>query len=137
MAHYFLGQVYVQLGRLDDAVSELETAIGLSGETPEMVATLAHAHAVAGRHEKAKEMITTLRDRSSERFVSPALIAQVYAGLGETDLAFDWLENGYVVKAPEMMWIGVRPVFQALAADPRMDDLRSRIGLQISANSCG
>ena len=135
MAHYFLGQVYVQEGRLDDAVSELETAMGLSGDTPEMTAALAHAHAVAGKRAKAEAMIKNLRDRSSERFVSPALIAQVYAGLGETDLAFDWLENGYVAKAPEMMWIGVRPVFQALAADPRMDDLRSRIGLQMSANS--
>ena len=40
-----------------------------------------------------------------------------------------------MAKAPEMMWIGVRPVFRALAADPRMDDLQSRIGLQMAANS--
>ena len=129
MAHYFLGQVYVQVGRFDDAVSELQTAVDLSGDTPEIVAAQAHVHAVAGRRAEAESMIAELRNRSADRFVSPALIAQIYTGLGELDLAFDWLEKAYEARAPELMWIAVRPVFQPLSDDPRKNDLCERVGV--------
>jgi hypothetical protein len=55
-------------------------------------------------------------------------IAQTYAGLGEVDHAFEWLERAYA----EGCWLGtlkVAPVFDGLRGDPRFARLLQRAGL--------
>ena len=58
MAHYFLGLAYVQKQMHKDAIAELERAESLTGRSPEVVAALGHAHAMAGEGDKALELPT-------------------------------------------------------------------------------
>src|SRR4029079_5953604 len=44
-------------------------------------APLAHAYAVVGRRTEAETMLRDLQRRSSEGYVSPCMIATIYAGL--------------------------------------------------------
>jgi hypothetical protein len=54
-------------------------------------------------------------------------IALVYAGLNEKDQAFAWLEKAYVARFnPSIL---VRPAFDALRSDLRLQDLLPRLGL--------
>ena len=59
---------------------------------------------------------------------SPWHIATAYAGFGETDEAFAWLERGYRERDPLMILSRVHFVFDRLRSDPRFDDLLRRIG---------
>ncbi len=129
MAHYFLAQVRETIGHLDEAIAGFETAVDLTDRAPEAVAGLAHAHAVAGHRGDAEGLIRALEEQSRERFVSPALIGQVYVGMGDADRAFEHLEEAHALHAPELIWINVRPMFDELTSDPRMADLRRRVGL--------
>jgi hypothetical protein len=56
-------------------------------------------------------------------------VGLIYAGLGEKDQAFAWLEKAYQERHPYMILIKVEPVFQSLHSDPRFADLTRRIGL--------
>jgi hypothetical protein len=60
--------------------------------------------------------------------LSPTLIAQQYARIGETEEAFAWLERGYRERDPGMIYMKAHPFYDPLRSDPRFDDLLRRIG---------
>jgi len=57
-------------------------------------------------------------------------IALIYAGLGEKDQAFAWLEKGYEERSFQMQWLTVEPRWDSLRSDPRFADLLRRMGLK-------
>ena len=57
IAHYFLGQAYLQQGNHADAIAELEQAAALTGRSPEVIAALAHAKASVDLHDPAREIL--------------------------------------------------------------------------------
>jgi len=127
-----LGLAYEQTGRYPEAIAELQQALTLSGGSTLMVAALGHALAAAGRRGEAQEILKKLEETSKERYVSPYSVARIYAALGETDLAFDWLEQGYkqrslfLIHAP----LKVDPAFDFLRSDPRFTELLKKVGLE-------
>ena len=56
-------------------------------------------------------------------------MALVYAGLGEKDEAFDWLEKAYQEHSWELVGLKVHPGFDPLRSDPRFQDIVHRVGL--------
>ena len=129
MAYYFAGQVYERTARYDDAIAAFEQAVQLVGSTPEIVAALGHAHAVAGKRGLAEERIADLTALSQSRYVSAALIALVYTGLDEKTRALEWLEKAIEQRAPELAWLAVRPQFDPLRPKPKFDDLLQAVHL--------
>ena len=57
-------------------------------------------------------------------------MARIYAGLGEKDKAFEWLEKGYEDRSISSADIKVDPTFDPLRSDPRFQDLLRRMNLQ-------
>jgi len=112
-----LGLTYVSARAYDKAFAEFQKAID-SGN-PEVTANLAHAYAVSGRTRKARETLTDLLDRSRETYVSPFDIAVVYAGLGDHDRAFAWLDKAYDERTRPMLSLKVNPRLDPLRSDPR------------------
>jgi len=53
------------------------------------------AYAVFHNKAKAQKLLKELRELSERRFVSAYDFAILYAGLGEKDQAFEWLERAY------------------------------------------
>jgi tetratricopeptide (TPR) repeat protein len=101
----------------------------LSGGNVRHIATLGHAYAVAGKRDEALKILDELQRPAAQKYVSPFFVALIYAGLGEKDQAFAWLEKAYQERHPYMILIKVEPVFQSLHSDPRFADLTRRIGL--------
>jgi tetratricopeptide (TPR) repeat protein len=56
-------------------------------------------------------------------------VAQIYAGIGEKDLAIRWLEQAYEERNPMLAYAKVMPYHDSLRADPRFKALLQRLGL--------
>jgi TolB-like protein/DNA-binding winged helix-turn-helix (wHTH) protein/tetratricopeptide (TPR) repeat protein len=103
--HYFLGVGYEGLGKHEDAIVEYQKAIEQSDTDYDAAAALAHAYAVTGRKAEAKKILRDLELKSTHSYVSPYMIAAIYAGLGDKDRAFEFLKRAY----QEMLGPGVVP----------------------------
>jgi Flp pilus assembly protein TadD len=57
MAHFFLGQTYLQMSRAEDALAALGHASRLSPTSAEFRAGLGHAYAEAGESERARQIL--------------------------------------------------------------------------------
>jgi TolB-like protein/Tfp pilus assembly protein PilF len=117
LAHYWLGVGYEGSGETPQAIPEYQKAVELSQGDSDTTAALAHAYAATGRKADAQEILHKWLRQSETSYVSPYMIATVYAGLAGKDEAFEYLEKAYKERSPDL------PYF--LRADLRIDSLRS------------
>lgn len=78
---------------------------------------------------KALKILDDLLVRSQKNYVSPAHIASIYAGLGEKDRAFAWLEKAYEMRSRSLAWLNVAHEWDNLRSDLRFTDLLRKVGL--------
>lgn len=126
--HWCLGLSYLGKARNTDAILELQKARAL-GEGPIALWALGYAYAIAGRKAEAREVLAELRRQSQDGYVSPYFTAGIYAGLGEKDRAFEWLNKAYEQRdcvTPKM-----DPFLDSLRSDPRFRDLLRRLNLPL------
>jgi tetratricopeptide (TPR) repeat protein len=126
--HAFLGLAYEQKGDWAKAIAELELAYKLDSE-PEALAQLGHAYAVAGRTADARKVLKQLTQQARRQYISAYNFAVLYAGLGERDEAFRWLQK---VKEDRSEWfaaVNVDPRLDALHSDPRFAGVLRSVGL--------
>jgi tetratricopeptide (TPR) repeat protein len=88
---------------------------------------LGYIYGVAGKREKALEILNYYLELSKKEFVWPASIAFIYIGLGEKDKAFEWLEKTYEQREAWLDQLKVDPMFDSLRSDPRFQDLLERM----------
>jgi eukaryotic-like serine/threonine-protein kinase len=127
-ARYGLGLSLVEVGDHVAAVKQLEQAVTASGNSPEMLAALGYALARAGSGDRARSIGGELSTMATRRYVSPLATALVDAGLGEVDRAIRTIEQALDTKPPELIWLGIRPVFDELRADSRFVRVCQTIG---------
>jgi len=136
-AQQFLPAAYEEKGMYDKAVPEFKKAISLLGgrEWSLTRGGLGHLYAVMGKKSEALALIDELKLLAARGYVPSTSIALVYAGLGEKDQAFAWLEKGYEEHAFQMQWLHVEPRWDSLRSDPRFASLTARVGLAHSART--
>ncbi|HET8669863.1 MAG TPA: tetratricopeptide repeat protein [Candidatus Saccharimonadales bacterium] len=127
LAHRYLGLIYEQKGMYAEAISEFHTAESLSGARPLDSGALAHAYAIAGKITEARQILKKVIERSPRVYFPSYDIALIYVGLGEKDLAFDWLERAFEERSPWLIHLNVDPRFDSVRADPRFRDLVDRL----------
>jgi TolB-like protein/DNA-binding winged helix-turn-helix (wHTH) protein/Flp pilus assembly protein TadD len=126
LAHYLLGEAYMQKPMYNDAIAELQKAIEFSGGNTACSAGLAYAYALAGRRNEAVQILNDLKNRSNHGLLNPSEIALIYAGLSDKDQAMSWLGKAYEERFnPSVL---LRPGFDPLRPDPRFQDLLRRVG---------
>jgi serine/threonine protein kinase/Tfp pilus assembly protein PilF len=125
--HLYLGEIFVQKGLFDEAITEFNTAERLSGELWARV-ELAHAYAASHKKAEAEEIIDQL-GRQPVQNVSPYQMAIIYAGLGEKDKAFELMEKAFEQRNHGLVELKVEPMLDSLRLDPRFADLLRRVGL--------
>jgi serine/threonine protein kinase/tetratricopeptide (TPR) repeat protein len=124
-----LGMAYEQKGMYTEAIAELQKAVNASPGSPFALGSLGHAYAVSGEREKARQLLSDLRELSKRRYVSPFDTAVIYAGMGDEERAVEWLEKAFDDRSLEMIFLKVDPRFDRLHADPRFANLLRRMGL--------
>ena len=122
-AHYWLGLAYLETGEPDKALDHLHQAVTLSPDVPKFLAGLGYGYAVSGQREEAQKTLLTLKEMSQTHWVAPYDLAAVYAGLGEKEEAFRWLEEALDTRDIWLPWVNVAPGFQNIREDPRFQEI--------------
>ena len=128
-AHRYLGQVYEANRMYPEALREMRKTLELSSYSPTDIAALGHTYAASGHRNEARKELETLDELAKRRYVSSYGRVLIYAGLGEKDRAFDWLERGFQERSTWMIRLRVDPRLDPLRGDARFTDLMRRVGL--------
>jgi tetratricopeptide (TPR) repeat protein len=124
-----LGWALFLSGRRDEGVAELERASALAPGSTIWLGQLGQAYAMAGREERAREVLRQLEARAGNGFVTPYHLAYVYTGLGEADRAIDCLERAVRERTGAVYGVKGSFLFTALHDHPRFQALLRRMRL--------
>jgi hypothetical protein len=90
---------------------------------------MGNAFARVGRATEARALISQLQKHVQNTGIGRYEIALVYAGLGEKDEAFAWLEKSFVARDKGLTYLKIDPCLDPLRSDSRFHDLVRRVGL--------
>jgi TolB-like protein/DNA-binding winged helix-turn-helix (wHTH) protein/Tfp pilus assembly protein PilF len=128
--HDNLGVGYEATGNLQEAISEYQKASEMSHGDPGPAVALAHVYSAAGRKADAEQILRGLERKSKGTSTSPYTMATIYAGLGENDKAFKFLEKAYAEKSFEMSTdLKSDLLLDNLRPDPRFQSILRRMRL--------
>lgn len=127
--HYALGIGYEGAGKLQEAISEYQNAVELSDGDQNALTYLAHADDAVGHRAEAEKIFHDLERKSKQTDVSPYMMAVTYAGLGDREKAFMFLEKAYRLRDFDLVLLGADLRLDNLHSDPRFQNLLSRVGL--------
>jgi len=127
LAHQLLGHAYLQKGMHADAIASMQRAAALSGARDS--AQLAYIYAATDDHAEARRVLDRLRTGCPRLDALGFHVAMAYAGLGDADEAFRWLEVAYSNRTGFMNLIAVATGFESIRRDRRFADLLCRMGL--------
>jgi tetratricopeptide (TPR) repeat protein len=128
--HLGLGRIYVDQGKFPEAIEELQTALKMLGPGNSYgIDILGYTYARSGKRDEALNVLNRLLALSRQGMSVSVQIAGVYAGLGEKDKAFEWLERGYGERNRFMLDLKVGHYWEGLRADARYTALLKKIGL--------
>ena len=127
----FLAASYEQKGMFEEAITAFHKAITIiqGPEKARAMAGLANVYAVSGRKNEAHKILAELQKFSEHGYVPATDTALIYAGLGDKDKTFAWLDKAYEEHSFALSNLNVEPRFDPLRSDPRFADLLRRIGL--------
>ena len=89
---------------------------------------------MAGKDAEAREILAEFAAESKTRYVSPEWPAVIYAALGETETALEYLEKAWEIRAVQLLGLGVDPNFDPLRSEPKFIEILEKSGM---ANSAG
>jgi hypothetical protein len=84
---------------------------------------------MAGQPTRAREVLRKLEVRAQDAYVSPYHFAYVWAGLGDTDRAMDWLERAVAERTGPAYGIKGSFLLAPLRAHPRFQALLRQMKL--------
>jgi tetratricopeptide (TPR) repeat protein len=123
-----LADVYLALGRHDDALAMLENGRRTGGDTPRQSEGFAVVLAATGRRAEATEILARFKDRAARGDEQVAYrIALIETALGHNDEAIAWLERAYAERSAALFLVNVELKFDPLRADPRFQALLRRM----------
>jgi serine/threonine-protein kinase len=128
--HTYLGRAYVQKSMYEEALAEFEAERGVSREWMAEVETRrGTGYAMAGKPDKAREVLDDLLRRSKRVYISPFMLALLCLVLDERDRAFEFLEEAYRSRDTDLSYLKIEPILDTVRSDPRYKTLLKRIGL--------
>ena len=119
----------LQLGQSEEALVNARKAGEAPGATPRVRQTEGYVHAAIGNRAEAMKIAKELEDEFAKGQADGRDVAVVYAGLGEKDKVFEWLERDFQKRSTSLVELRMEVPFLTLQNDPRFKDLLKRMGL--------
>jgi DNA-binding winged helix-turn-helix (wHTH) protein/TolB-like protein len=121
---------YERMGMHAEAVEEfLEDGRTRGFLKREEIEALREAFKKSGWQSYLRMRIDLLEKKSKRKYVSPTLMAGIYALANEKDLAFAWLEKAIDSHDGWVSLIKIQPAYDNLRQDPRFTSLLQRVNL--------
>jgi TolB-like protein/Flp pilus assembly protein TadD len=119
-----VGRVRLGQGKIEEAIQVLETAYrrGVTAGS-EIRGYLGYAYARAGRRGDAEKLAAEMPP------LNPFNAAVIFAGLGDKDRCLEALDRGATAGPYRIAWVLAFPEYRVLRGDPRVKDLRKKVGL--------
>ena len=126
-ATYFfpLGVLYTEKGAYAKAAHDFQQL----GDQPHALGHLGNLYARMGRIAEARAILPKLEERVAKDGLGRYEIALIYAGLGDKEQAFAWLEKSLAAHDKGMTYLKIDPCLDPLRPDSRFRDLVRRVGL--------
>jgi eukaryotic-like serine/threonine-protein kinase len=134
-AHACLGTAYWGKHMYTQAFEEWKVESQLSGQRDEYDETISEEQAFhsAGWNGALRRFIEyALEKRRTQSSSAPEYaydLAQAYAGLGDKDQAFQWLNTCYQERSPELLSLKTDFRLDSIRSDPRFAELVRKVGL--------
>ena len=127
--YLFLGRAYEAKGNFTESIATFKRGLALE-DNLELWAGLGHVYAVSGNRVETQKILDHLQELSATRYVAPYNIAIIYAGLGDKDQAFQWLNRAYDDRSYILVvYLNTDSRLDNLRSDPRFLELRQKINL--------
>jgi adenylate cyclase len=126
LAYLYLAYPLVAQERYDGALAAFRRSIELTGRMPIAIAGLGYLYARMGVRDKAENVLRDIEALLHERHLSSC---SVYAGLGDRDNFFTYMNRAYEERNPMLAYLKIIPEWDAMRSDPRFDKLLRRMGL--------
>ena len=125
-AHLMLSWNYVAKHAPAEAAAACRRAVELAPDDQFVLASCGHDLAVVGRRQEALALLERVKRLGGRKPVDPYVVAFLYDGLGEKQLALQSLECAFRDRSPNLACLRV-DFSQTLRSDPRFQDLLRRM----------
>ena len=106
-AYWWMGLAYAHRGEFPKAIESLSRGLAMS-DGAVFRGSLGYAYALAGQKAQALGLLGEIEKISKSRYVSPVDYAVAYAGLGDADSVFHWMEEAYRTRATRVHELRIR-----------------------------
>jgi serine/threonine-protein kinase len=125
-----LAYSHLLLGQKEEALVNARKAGEVSGGPgPRVRQVEGYVQAVIGNRNEALRIAKEIEEEFAKGQADGRDVAVVYAGLGEKDKVFEWLEKDFQKRNTSLVELRMEVPFLTLQNDPRFKDLLKRIGL--------
>lgn len=129
---FALGYAYGGKGMANEAIEYYRKAVADLGGEDKYSQPLVYLAATYARQPErkaeAKALLSKIERMNS--YTSPALLAVIYAALGDNDTAMELLERSYITRDLLLRYIRTGYEYDSLRGDPRFTELERRSGLR-------
>jgi tetratricopeptide (TPR) repeat protein len=122
-----LADVYVELGRYDEALAWLDKGQKFLGGTRRQANGYGVVFALSGRRREAEAIVRELTEQGRTNDQVFYSLAMVETALGHRDAALTWLNRAYDARSPNMFLVNAELKFEPLRDDRRFKDLLRRM----------
>lgn len=130
LALWRLGEWHLLEGNLQQAVEAYSKAEVLR-DGRYTLGYLGLCYAMMGRENDARHTLTRMDEYETERFISPLDKALVYAGLGENDNAFSFIDQARKIRVSDMVRFKLLPWPDNIKSDSRFAETVKALNLPI------
>jgi tetratricopeptide (TPR) repeat protein len=129
LGYFWLGRIFTSQGRYADADEAFHNIGPLRTWTPGMAA-LGYMYGKAGRVREAQSILAEFDGlRRSGRHASAYAVAAIYAGLGDRERVFQYLEAAFREHSHWLLWLKRDPRWDDVRGDARFENLVRKVGL--------
>ena len=96
---------------------------------PVALAGIGNVYGEEGNKTEAMKILDTLNTLSKSQYVTSYGIALVYAGLGDKEKTFEYLDKAYEERSNWLVWLKSDPRWEPIRSDDRYSELIRKVGL--------
>jgi TolB-like protein/Tfp pilus assembly protein PilF len=137
VSNMYLAYAYAMKGARSEAIRYalyVESLMEDVSENPSVAADIGWVYGKAGQRDKAEKMLEMILKAYENGKADPAYLSQIYAGLGDTNLAMEYIQKAYDIRSGYLIYIYCmsNTFFVNMSSDPRFTQILEKIGFEVN-----